>query len=103
MSNDEIITKAAIAAGIITESEAAEFLANGWLLPIHTFAEWKTYGYSVKKGEHAALKVGLWKKRNTKKTDEETGEEQNIDAGYFMTTAALFTAAQVERIEEKAS
>lgn len=27
----------------------------------HTFAEWKRMGYSVKKGQHAALVCNLWK------------------------------------------
>ena len=27
----------------------------------HTFAEWKRMGYSVKKGQHAALTCQLWK------------------------------------------
>ena len=61
MSNEEIIVKSAISAGIFSEEEAAAYIMNGLRLPIHTFAEWKNHGYIVKKGEHAALTVSIWK------------------------------------------
>lgn len=39
MSNEEIIVKSAISAGIFSEEEAAAYITNGLRLPIHTFAE----------------------------------------------------------------
>lgn len=99
MTNEEIIYKASVGAGIFTEKEAAEFFKKGRELPIHTFAEWKKYGYSVKKGEHAALTVRLWRKRIAKLIEEYSGEEMEADSGYYMTTAHLFTGAQVEKIK----
>ena len=30
-------------------------------LPFHTFQDWKSRGYSVKKGEHALFTADLWK------------------------------------------
>lgn len=50
MSNEEIIVKSAISAGIFSEEEAAAYIMNGLRLPIHTFSEWKNHGYMVKKG-----------------------------------------------------
>lgn len=66
MSNEEIIAKSAISAGIFSEEEAATYIMNGLRLPIHTSAEWKNNGYMVKKGEHAALTVSIWKPKTRK-------------------------------------
>lgn len=61
MTNNEIIYSEAIAAGIYTQEQADAILASGHALPLHTFPEWKRLGYSVKKGEKAAVKTRLWK------------------------------------------
>lgn len=106
MTNEEIIYRASISAGIITEGEAQKFAQNGWELPIHTFAGWKKYGYSVKKGEHAALKVRLWRKKGVKSgkgsDDKEAVEVEPDGGGYYLVTAFLFTGGQVERIGKTA-
>lgn len=99
MSNEEIIVKSAISAGIFSEEEAAAYIMNGLRLPIHTFAEWKNYGYMVKKGEHAALIVSIWKPKTRKKKDEKTVEAKEEENGFFLTTAYLFTKQQVEAIK----
>lgn len=98
MSNEEIITKSAISAGIFSEEEAAAYIMNGLRLPIHTFAEWKNHGYMVKKGEHAALTVSIWKPK-TQKKDEKNVEANEENSGFFLTTAYLFTKQQVEAIK----
>lgn len=49
MSNEEIIVKSAISAGIFSEEEAAAYIMNGLRLPIHTFAEWKNHGSWLKR------------------------------------------------------
>lgn len=98
MSNEEIITKSAIRAGIFSEEEAAAYIMNGLRLPIHTFAEWKSCGM-VKKGEHAALTVSVWKPKTRKKKDEKTVDAKEENSGFFLTTAYLFTKQQVEAIK----
>lgn len=99
MSNEEIIVKSAISAGIFSEEEAAAYIMNGLRLPIHTFAEWKNHGYMVKKGEHAALTVRIWKPKTRKKKDEKTVDAKEENSGFFLTTAYLFTKQQVEAIK----
>lgn len=100
MSNEEIIAKSAISAGIFSEEEAATYIMNGLRLPIHTFAEWKSCGYMVKKGEHAALPVSIWKPKTRKqKKDEKNVDAKEENSGFFLTTAYLFTKQQVEAIK----
>lgn len=100
MSNEEIIVKSSISAGIFSEEEAAAYIMNGLRLPIHTFAEWKNHGYMVRKGEHAALTVSIWKPKTRKrKKDEKTVDAKEENSGFFLTTAYLFTKQQVEAIK----
>lgn len=101
MSNEEIIAKSAISAGIFSEEEAATYITNGLRLPIHTFAEWKNHGYMVKKGEHAALVVSIWKPKTSKRKKDEKNVEADKEeySGFFLTTAYLFTKNQVEAIK----
>jgi antirestriction protein ArdC len=100
MSNEEIIVKSAISAGIFSEEEAAAYIMNGLRLPIHTFSEWKNLGCMVKKGEHAALTVSIWKPKTRKKKDEKNVEaDKEENSGFFLTTAYLFTKQQVEAIK----
>lgn len=95
MTNEQIIQKSAVHAGIFTEAEAAAIISSGRRLPLHTYSEWKRMGYQVKQGEHAALTVMLWKYRS-EKVELDNGEE--AEAGdCYRTTAHLFTASQVER------
>lgn len=65
----------------------------------HTFAEWKTLGYSVKKGQHAALCCQLW--RYTDKPDkaaQEAGADPDRpDPRFYRTKAYLFHFLQVEK------
>lgn len=61
---------------------------------IHTFAYWKSNGYSVKKGEKAIAKFLIWK-RVIRKAKEE-GEEDT--AKMFLKKAAFFKGSQVEAI-----
>ena len=61
MTNNEIIISEAIKHGIYTKAEAQAIVAAKGCLPIHTFAEWKKAGYSVKRGEHAAITCDQWK------------------------------------------
>lgn len=99
MTNEQIIANSAVAAGIFTQEEAEAYFSHGMRLPIHTFAEWKSCGYMVKKGEHAALTVSIWKPKTRKKKDEKTVDAKEENSGFFLTTAYLFTKQQVEAIK----
>lgn len=100
MTNEQIIANSAVAAGIFTQEEAEAYFSHGMRLPIHTFAEWKSCGYMVKKGEHAALVVSIWKPKTRKRKDGKTVEaDKEEDGGFFLTTAHLFTKQQVEAIK----
>ena len=100
MTNEQIIANSAVAAGIFTQEEAEAYFSHGMRLPIHTFAEWKSCGYMVKKGEHAALTVSIWKPKTRKRKDGKTVEaDKEEDGGFFLTTAYLFTKQQVEAIK----
>lgn len=95
MTNEQIIYNASIAAGIFTEAEATAIIQTGRRLPIHTYQEWKRLGYQVKRGEKAALTVGLWRFGKNK---VENGEEvEEIGEKAFRTAGHLFTFAQVEK------
>lgn len=66
---------------------------------IHTFAEWKRLGFSVKKGEKAKYKIAIWNKSVKSKKDEEASQE---DDSYFYTkVAAFFSMNQVQPIDAK--
>lgn len=65
-----------------------------------TFAQWKFKGYSVKKGEHAVIKTGLWTPCKASKKRQEENPDAKI--GCYLKTSHLFTGDQVEPIKEKA-
>ncbi len=100
MTNEQIIANSAVAAGIFTKEEAEAYFSHGMRLPIHTFAEWKNHGYMVKKGEHAALTVSIWKPKTRKqKKDEKNVDAKEENSGFFLTTAYLFAKQQAEAIK----
>ena len=49
MSNFEIITTEAVAAGIYTKEQIEEMVKATGTIPLHTFAEWKRLGYKVRR------------------------------------------------------
>ena len=113
MTNTEIIFKAAISTGIYTEAEATAIMEQFGELPIHTFAEWKKAGFSVKRGEHAALVCDLWKYTSkpgkstqaVREAAQKAGKDVDMNAPdphYYMAKSHLFTAAQVHEIEKTA-
>lgn len=69
----------------------------------HTFAEWKRMGYSVTKGQHASITCQLWKHTDkpgkaTREAAAKAGEDApEIDPHFYLATAHLFHALQVER------
>lgn len=82
------------AEDIFTATLAAEMF--------HTFVEWKRMGYSVKKGQKAALTCQLWKYTDKPgKAAREAAaagqEAPESDPHFYMTKAHLFHALQVEK------
>ena len=101
MTNNEIIYSESIAAGIYTQDQADAILSSGHALPIHTFPEWKRMGYSVKKGEKAAIKTRLWKyttqpTKAAREAAELAGKEPDADPHYYLAPAYLFTAGHLD-------
>ena len=108
MTNNEIIINQAIAHGIYTKAEAQAIVAAKGCLPIHTFAEWKKAGYSVKRGEHAAITCDLWKyterpgkaakaaRAEAAKAGQNGPDADAPDPHYYMAKARLFTLDQVK-------
>lgn len=108
MTNNEIIINQAIAHGIYTKAEAQAIVAAKGCLPIHTFAEWKKAGYSVKRGEHAAITCDLWKyterpgkaakaaRAEAAKAGQNSPDADAPDPHYYMAKAHLFTRDQVK-------
>lgn len=100
MTNFKIITDAAIENGLYTEEEAVQIIEARGALPLHTFAEWKRLGFSVKKGARAKLTCFIWRFNNKKGTlPMEDGNDIEVDESHFYKTKAFFfTADQVERM-----
>lgn len=76
MTNSEIIFDSAIAHGIFTEEEAVKHLQQTGCLPLHTFNEWRKMGYSVRKGEKAAMVCDIWRMTNYKKDQSADKESE---------------------------
>ena len=83
MTNNEIIAKTCLMNGITED--------------VHTFQRWKQLGFSVKKGEHAVIKIRIWKAKEVKGVDMDDESVTRM----FMKTAAFFTAAHVEPCKDK--
>lgn len=100
MTNMQIITNAAIEAGIFTAEQVEAIYSTGRRLPLHTFAEWKKLGYIVKKGEKARLAVDIWMKSNKKQTAETAdSNEIEIDTSrFYKKLSHFFTFDQVQKL-----
>ena len=111
MTNNEIIfetvrntfTPAQLAE--LVQATSAENIFSAMLAAdtFHTLAEWKRMGYSVKKGQHAALTCQLWKYTDkpgkaAREAAEAAGQDTpETDPHFYMTKAHLFHALQVEK------
>ena len=65
---------------------------------LHTFAEWKRLGFSVKKGEKARCKIAIWNKSAKNKKED---EEQEDNSYFYTKVAAFFSMNQVQPIDAK--
>lgn len=71
--------------------------ANGITEDAHTFAHWKTLGYCVRKGEHAAFSCNIWKTATRKRNGVEVVAVDDEDKPVmFMKRAHFFTRSQVD-------
>lgn len=85
--------------------ETPESVFNAMLAAetFHTFAEWKRQGYSVRKGQHAALVCNLWKYTDkpgkaAREAAAAAGEDApESDPHFYMAKAHLFHALQVDK------
>ena len=103
MTNETLIRAAALQHGLFTEDQIKAYEQAGRRLPLHTYAEWQRLGFQVKRGEHAALKLQLWKMGKQKPApaeDEDSPETSESRSKFFRTTAFLFLSTQVERIQQ---
>ena len=66
--------------------------------PIHTFQDWKTRGFIVKKGEKAIASFTIWNYHNNKKTEDDEPEGLVKSGYYYMKKAAFFKYSQVKPI-----
>lgn len=88
INNAEIIATAAALAGISCE--------------VHTYKGWQARGFNVKRGEHKALEVSIWKHTN-KPTKRQAAKIAAGDldpesvSNFYLSPAYFFTADQVER------
>lgn len=85
------------------ETEDEIFTAELAAQTFHTFSEWKRMGYSVKKGQHAALVVNLWKYTDkpgkaAKEAAAQAGQDApETDPHFYMARSHLFNRLQVEK------
>ena len=66
--------------------------------PIHTFAVWKSIGFSVKKGEKAVAQFPIWNYSNRKKSADGEQEPREKGGYCYMKKASFFSLSQVDRI-----
>lgn len=66
---------------------------------IHTFANWKAAGYTVKKGEKAIAAFPIWKYTAGKTKTDENGEEIQANGRMFLKVSHFFKRSQVEPIK----
>lgn len=98
--------RAKLPEGSTMSQEEADRAAFGEYLAVnlyHTFEGWKKSGYSVKKGEHAAVIAWIWKPKKPSKAEQEA--EALMQSGpslmapeFVKCKAFLFSRDQVEKV-----
>jgi len=86
ISNAEIIHNEVMLAGLDPSKD------------YKTFSQWKFRGMSVKKGEHAVIKTGLW--TPCKASKKELADNPNAQAKCYLKTSFLFSNDQVEPMKQ---
>ena len=96
MTNDEIIFNGICAHLGIDKEQGLVLLEAGQLPVYHTYEVWKQLGYQVRKGEHADMKLTIWKQGKAK--EDENGKQ--LPARMFLKTAHFFGRGQVDKAGE---
>lgn len=95
MTNEQRIADAAVSAGLYTEEEVSEMINSGKEIPLHTLSGWSSRGnYKIKEGEHG-IETRLWKKKKGNIDDK-----NEVNKGFYLAKAFLFTENQIELREE---
>lgn len=68
---------------------------------IHTFACWKSLGFSVKKGEKAVARFPIWKGAEKAVRDEDGNETDEKSLKMFRKESCFFSASQVEPSDDR--
>lgn len=101
-TNKQIVMTDAIANGIYTQEQLDAFLLRGLPVPLFTFGRWAEMGYTVKKGQHAAMISMLWKMRDGKKTDDNPDdvdpETDERGRDFYLHKVFLFDFRQVQKM-----
>ena len=103
MTNSEIIISEIKGHGLMTDEQIVSFIKKNGYLPLNTFAEWKRFGFIVKRGEHARITSKLWrytdkKKKGEPKTELDKAEQEQDNGRYYLAKAFLFTSEQVQKL-----
>lgn len=84
MKNKEIIARAAVTAGALTEEEAERLLEREEDIPFHTLQGWRLRGnYKIKEGE-IGTEVKLWRRK-------EDG------SGFYLAKSYLYKKEQMQK------
>lgn len=94
MTNEEIIYRGIQSHLGLTDEEASAMLKAGTFPVMHTYEHWKSLGFQVRKGEHADLKLTIWKQGKAKEAEDGTMKPGRM----FMKTAAFFGVSQVDKV-----
>ena len=112
MTNEQIILQNSVAlmeSGIIGTTGRTFEVENGDGTkktiqepePIHTFAAWKSLGYTVMRGQKAIAKFPIWRHQNAgTRKNRKTGTEESTEEKMFLTDAFFFAQSQVEPLED---
>lgn len=94
MTNQEIVFNGVKNYLKISDEEAVKMLEAGTFPVYHTYEHWKSLGFQVKRGEHAELKLTIWKQGRAHENEDGT----TVPGRMFMKNSAFFGAGQVERM-----
>lgn len=63
--------------------------------PIHTFAAWRSLGFTVMRGQKAIAKFPIWRHQNAGiRKNRKTGAEESTEKKMFLTDAFFFHRAR---------
>lgn len=99
MTNNTIIALSVLENRLMSKAQLVASIKETGDVPFHSFHEWKTRGFSVKKGEHGVFKAKLWVKTNY--SEEELKKMKKGSNWFFLQNTALFSREQVELTKEE--